>query len=327
MIFNEVFDYCYHVLRGTAASVRDAYDRKRYNRALLALRCQNYFLGASFQNVTGAAGVIGVGRTQPLERPLIVRGGGVNAIFIGGTGLYFDVPESGAVNLIVERSGPSRMQINRNALRSSHYFSSGEAQYWELDWPQPLVLDPNEVILVTFNQVSACQPNTLYNVGFYGVVVDEKMRCEETLVYDLKQQIVNTIPKPRYIHLKTTAGGGTIVLPGIGNNERAVANTIEVPEHMLILGWRRFMVGMGPHVGVALSTTIRAVVTGGPAFSRIEIPVNAFEYFNSMDAGYFRFAVPHFIPKGSSLSLSITSSITRQQDQFEGEIELLCVTI
>jgi len=331
VIFNEVFDYCYHVLNGTASSVRDAYNRKRYNRALVALRCQNYFLSCQFQNVSGFVGVTGISRTLALEKPLIIRGGGMNAIFIGNpsTPVYEDIPETGAVNVQLERSGPSRQQITRNFLCPSHYFSTGESQFWELDWPMPWVLDRNEIILATFNQVSACQPNTLYNIGFYGLVVDPKLRCDENLIYGLEQQIANTIPKPRYIHLKTDIGGGTIVLSAIGANERIVANTVEVPEHMLILGWRRFVVGMGnPDTDtIEPSCTIRLVVTGGPAFSRIEIPVQAFEYFTNPDLGYFRFSVPHFVPQGSSLSLSITSSISDAVQQFEGEIELLCVTV
>lgn len=328
MIFNEVFDYYYQTLNGTASKARDSYQRKRYNRALLALRSQNYFLSASFVNASGAAGVTGIGRTNALERPLIVRGGGMNAVFVGGTGHYFDVPAQGAVNVKVSRSGSSRAQISKNSIRSSHYFSNGEAQKWELDWPVPWLLDKNEIILVEFEQVSAVAAGQAYNVGFYGVAVDPELRCDDWLLGDIRQQVLKEeLQKPRYLHLKTDKGAGTICLPAIGDNERAVANTIEVSEHMLILGWRRFMVGMGPDTGVTKDTTVRLTVTGGNAFSRIEIPVNAFEYFNRPDDGYFRFSIPHFIAKGSSLSLSITSSITRVIDQFEGEIELLCVTV
>jgi hypothetical protein len=328
MIFNEVFDRCYHQLAGTGRQVQDAYNRKRYNRALLALRCQNYFLGCTFTNTTGAAGITGVDRTTALERNLIIRGGGMNAIYIGGSGNYFDVYDGGAVNLKVTRSGSSRAQVSKESIRSSHYFSNGEAQQNALDWPIPWVLDPNEIIQVDFTQVSAVTANTIFGVGFYGVTVDRNLRCDAALPESILDQIAaNPIQKPRYIHLKTDDGGGTIVLPAIGTDERVVANTIEVAEHMLVLGWRRWMVGMNTHIGAAPSTTIRLVVTGGSAFSRIEIPVKAFEYYARPDEGYFKFAVPHFIPQGSSISLSITSTIESDLQQFLGEIELICVTV
>ncbi len=327
-IFNEVFDQCYNSLAGTSARVQGDYQRKRYNRALLALRCQNYFLSCQFQNESGAAGVAGSDRTLALERELIIRGGGMNAIFIGGGGTYFDVYDGGAVNVQVLRSGTNREQINRGVLRSSHWFSSGEAQPFALDWPMPWLLDKNEIIQVNFSQVSAAPVNTIYAVGFYGLAVDKDLRCDEGLPDSIRDQIRGcNIQKPRYIHLKTDNGGGTICLPAVGTDERAVANTIEVPEHMLILGWRRWMVGMNTETGAAPSTTIRLVVTGGPAFSRIEIPVKAFEYMARPTEGFFRLMVPHFVPKGSSLSLSVTSTIESIEQQYEGEIELLCVSV
>lgn len=327
-IFNEVFDQCYHSLAGTSRQVRDLYERKRYNRALLALRCQNYFLSTSFTNESGAAGVTFTDRTLAIERELIIRGGGMNAIFIGGGGTFFDVYDTGAINVQVMRSGSSRAQISKEKIRSSHYFSNGEAQPFALDWPAPWLLDKNEIILVNFEQVSACTANTIYGVGFYGVAVDRELRCDESLPFDIREQIkCCAIQKPRYLNLKTEESGGTIVLPAVGADERAVASTVEVGEHMLVLGWRRWFLGMNTHIGAAPSTTMRLVVTGGKAFSRIEIPVKAFEYFARPSEGYFKLAVPHFIPKGSSLSLSVTSTIEGVDQQFEGELELLCVSV
>lgn len=332
MIYNEVFDYCYNILRGTSSRVRDAYEQKRYNRALLALRSQSYFLSCSFQNESGAAGVTGVDNTEPIERPLIVRGGGMNTRFIQGTqDSPGDIGANGAVNIKLFRSGPGRAQISKDFLRNSHYFSYGDAQKWELDWLVPWTLDPNEVIQARFEQATATRVGQFYNIGFYGVAVDAAMRCDENMLEDVQRQIVNTIPKPRYIHLKTDAGGGTIVFPNSSADltpQRTIANTIEAPEHLLILGWRRFQVDMKINTAaVTTNSTMKLVVSGGPAFSRLEIPVNAFECFTRPDDGYFRLAVPHFLPKGSSLALSITSVIRTLIDQYTGEIELLCVTV
>jgi len=154
------------------------------------------------------------------------------------------------------------------------------------------------------------------------------LRCDPGIPEGIKDQIERITNSTRALYpFENDNGGGTIQLPLIGTNERAVANTIEVAEHTLVLGWRRWQVGMGTAVGAAPSTTIRLVVTGGKAFSRVEIPVKAFEYFARPDEGYFKFAVPHFIPRGLSLSLSITSTIEDSFQQQEGEIELICVNV
>lgn len=328
MIFNEVFNDCYNMLTGTFSNVRETSRKRRYNRALLALRSQNHFLGVSFTNESGAAGVTSVQRTAALERRLIIRGGGMNTYFIGGDGTHFDVPSGGAVNVKIQRSGTSRAQISKETIRNTHYFSAGEGQKWELDWPVPWVLEPNEIILCNFTQISAVDADTIYALNFYGVTVDPKIRCDELMLRDIEDQILNEpIQKPRYIHVKSNKGSGSISFSAIGTNERAVASTIEVPEHMLVLGWRRYMIGAGPDAGPAAACTMRLAVNGGPAFSRLELPVNGFEYFNTPDAGFFRLAIPHFIPKGSSIGLTITGNPTRLIDQFEGELELLCVTV
>lgn len=328
-IYNEIFDQCYRTLAGTVSSSLEDYRRKRYNRAVLALRSQNYFLNCTFLNESGAAGVTGVDRTLALEKQLIIRGGGVNANFIGVNFPYVDSPSLGAINIKIFRSGSNRAQLNLGTLLSTHFLSSGEGQKWSLDWPVPWVLDKNEIIQCEFTQAAATtKTNQFYCVAFYGLAVDPELRCEPSILEDVKEQIIKQpIQQARYLHLKTDNSAGTIILPTVGNDQRAVANTIEVPEHMLILGWRRIIVGMGPSVGAFLETKVRLVVTGGKAFSRIEIPVHAFEYFNTPDAGWFKFSVPHFLPKGASLSLSITSSIEDLEMQYLGEIELLAVTV
>lgn len=328
-IYNEIFDQCYRTLAGTAGTSLEDYRRKRYNRAVLALRSQNYFLGCTFLNESGAAGVTGIDRTLPIEKQIIIRGGGVNANFNGANFPYLDSPSLGAINIKIFRSGSNRAQLNLGTLLATHFLSCGEGQKWSLDWPVPWVLDKNEIIQCDFTQAAAStKTNQFYCVGFYGLSVDRELRCDPGVLEGVKEQVINKpIQEARYLHLKTDNGAGTIILPAVGNNQRAVANTVEVPEHMLILGWRRIIVGMGPAVGAFLTTTVRLVVTGGKAFSRLEIPVQAFEYFNTPDASWFKFAVPHFLPKGASLSLSITSSIEDLEMQYLGEIELLAVTV
>jgi len=139
------------------------------------LRSQNYFLSAEFTNVSGASGITGIGRTVPIEQPVIIRGGGVNAIFIGGSGTYFDVADGGAVNVKVFRTGSNRAQIFPRKPTLVTYFSMGEAQKWALDWPMPWVLRPNEIIQVNWEQVSPATANTIFAIGFYGVAVDSKV--------------------------------------------------------------------------------------------------------------------------------------------------------
>lgn len=328
-IYNEIFDQCYRILAGTGSTSLEDYRRKRYNRAVLALRSQNYFLNCTFLNESGAAGVTGIDRTLPIERQLIIRGGGVNAAWLGNNFPYIDSMSLGAINIKIFRSGSNRAQLNLGTLLATQFLSAGEGQKWSLDWPVPWVLDKNEIIQCQFTQAAAStKTDQYYAVGFYGVAVDPQLRCEPSLLEDVKDQILKQpLQMARYLHLKTDNSAGTITLPSVGANQRAVANTVEVPQHMLILGWRRIIVGMGPNVGAYLPTTIRLVVTGGKAFSRIEIPVQAFEYFNTPDAGWFKFSIPHFLPRGASLSLSITSTIEDLEMQYLGEIELLAVTV
>jgi hypothetical protein len=339
MIFNEVFDQCYQQLAGFDRSTREAHERRRYNRALLSLRSQNYFLTTSFTNSSGAAGVQSVGRTQPIERRLIIRGGGINTRFIGQSGVTgVDLTNGADVNLKIMRSGSARAQISKEFLRSSHYVSNGLGQKYELDWLSPWVLDKNEIILVTFEQQSAvATAGQIYNVGFYGVAVDPALRCEETMLADIRQQILSTQQQARYLHLKSEKSAGTIIFPTQALNVRANANTIETPEHMLILGWRRWQLDVKSNTATfTRNTTIKLVVNGGPAFSRLEIPLNALELCGARpDEGWFRLCVPHFLPKGSSLGLAVTTSINPAEnptsahvlDQYTGEIELLAVTV
>jgi hypothetical protein len=328
-IYNEIFDQCFRTLQGTGNKALEGYRRTRYNRAVLALRSQNYFLSCLFFNESGAAGVTGVDRTLPLERPIIIRGGGTNAAIIGNNAPVVDAPSRGSINIKIFRSGSNRAQLSLESMLSTQFLSCGAGQKWEFDWPIPWVLDKNEIIQCNFEQASATDnTDQYYAVNFYGVAVDPQLRCDPSILEDVKEQILKTpIQKPRYLHLKTDQGAGTIVLPTIGSDERAVANTIEVPEHMLILGWRRVIVGMGPHTGAWTPTNVRLVVTGGKAFSRVEIPVHGFEYFTTPDNATFRFAVPHFLQKGASLSLSITSTIETLDEQYMGEIELLAVSV
>jgi len=329
-IYNEVFDRCYNELAGTAGRVKDVYNKRRYNRAILALRCQNYFLSCEFTNESGLAGVTGTDRTDAIERRIILRGGGMDACFIGGTGLYFDVPPTGEVNVRVFRSGSNKPQFNLEKLRPGHYFSEGGAQPFALQWPIPMTLEPNEIILTEFEQVSACAAETIYALNFYGVAVDPYLRCESALPESISEQIARIpIQRPRYLHLKTDNGAGTICFDSVISDARAVGSTIEAPDHMLVLGWRRWVLGMNQDLGASPRTNVRLVINGGSAFSRVEIPVKGFEYFARAGDGYFKFAVPHFVPKGSSLALSVTSDITDSTPpaQYEGEVELLCVTV
>src|SRR6185369_13056370 len=98
-IYNEVWGQCYRTLAGTATASLEDYRRKRYNRAVLALRSQNYFLSCTFLNESGNAGVTGVDRTLALEKPLIIRGGGVNAAFLGNNFPWLDSVSLGTVNV------------------------------------------------------------------------------------------------------------------------------------------------------------------------------------------------------------------------------------
>lgn len=330
MIFNENYDYLYNVLAGTGAEVRQRYERRRFNRAMLALKCQNWFQWVTFTNTTGLAGVTATSVSDVLEKPLIVRGGGMNSFIPNEARYWVFTSLLSPINVKLSRAGSNRAQINLEFLRSSHLFSQGNGQKYSLNWPIPWVLFPNEAIRVDFSQEVAVTANTIYNIGFYGLSVDPNFRCSSVLLDDIRTQISKTTQYPRYIHIKSDVGAGTLTYPSSieTDPQQIFANTIEVPENMLILGIRRARVDIKDDSAAAIAnTTLKLVVAGGPVFSKVEIPVNAIEMFSTPDAGYFSFTVPHFLPRGSSIGMSITAVIDNLEKQYAGEIELLCVTV
>lgn len=319
MIYQETFSQLYKLLTGdNPAKARRAYDCKRLNRVLSALKMQNYFLYLTFTNRSGAAGVQGVSVTAPLRQRLILRGGSYNARRPNNAA----DPLIGTCDLQLFRSANSRPQLSRGAILDGHYVGGGQGlgQKWELDWPVPLTLDPNEVIKATFTQGSPTTAGTQYNLGLYGITVDNSFRCESTLCDEFRDQIERTLQRPFYMNLKNDRSAGTFAFPAIGANQRIVAQTSEAPEHLLILGFRR-------NSRTFLTGAIRLLITGDYSFSRNEIPINAFEDFTNELDGYFRFTTPIVLLKGSSIGLAITQTTTTVQDQFEGEINLLCVSI
>lgn len=328
MIQNEVFDNLYARLSGRdSRRACEAYQRKRENRARLALACQNYFFGVDFNNVAGTLPFTGTQQTAAVERSVIIRGGGLNARSIGPTTAGPVDPNVPLVDLQLYRSGSSRAQINRGALRSSHYVSDGQGQPWELDWPQPWTLQPNEVIQVTLTQITQLEipVDVTFAVNFYGVAVDPKYRCEPGILEDICAQIRDTDQRPVYLNVKSNDSSGTITYdaqaPGTVEFEQIL--TDEVDDYLLVLGFRRNDSSYIPG-----NSTFRLSGSDGRQFSREDLVVKGFEYYNAPDNGYFRFAVPHLIRKGQSVTATIASAdISTAREQFEGEINLLCVTV
>lgn len=327
-IQNEVFDHLYRKVSGRVSARCDTeYNRKRFNRAKLALSCQNYFLGTEFFNETGAVGVTFVDQTDSIDRIIILRGGGINARSIGPVvAAPVDIPV-GRVELKIFRSGSSKSQLSRISTRSNHFLSDGQGQPWELDWPVPMTLIPNEVLQVTWTQISATivadvVTPTHYAANFYGVAVDPRYQCDADLLDDLCRQIKDTDQRPLYLNVKSDDSGGTITFDAIGADNREIALTQEVNEHLLVLGFRRNSSDYLPP-----QTTFRLASSDGRAFMRSELVVRGFEFYNAPDNGYFRFAVPHLLRKGQSLTMQLTSDTATARDQLEGEVNLLCVNV
>lgn len=315
------FDYLFSVLAHGA--VRKDYERKRLKNALLAMSCQNYFFSAPFTNASGAAGVTGVAQTLSVDRPILLRGGGLNSksLSIITTPNPIDV-NTGAVNIQIIRTGTGRAQMSLNALRSCAYLSDGQGQPWQLDWPAPIRLDPNESLQVRFTQLNATTAGTLYAVNFYGVAVDPSMQCDADITDSVCEQIRNSDQRTYYWNLKTPNSAGTLIYPAQGNPEITQALTDRAPAHLLVLGMRWNDNSYLPGV-----STLRISSGDGHSFSREEIAIEGFEFYNSPDSGYFRFTVPHFIREGQALNAQITSNIDTNRRQFEGEVNLICVTV
>ncbi len=327
-IQNEVFDHLYQKVSGRVNARCDArYNRQRFNRAKLALSCQNYFLGTEFFNESGAVGVTFVDQTDSIDRIIILRGGGINARSIGPVvAAPIDIPV-GRVELKLFRSGSSKSQLSRIPMRSNHFLSDGQGQPWELDWPIPVTLIPNEVLQITWTQLSATivadvVTATRYAANFYGVAVDPRYQCDADLLDDLCRQIKDTDQKPVYLNVKSDDGGGTITFEAIGADNHEVALTQEMNEHLLVLGFRRNASDYLPP-----DTTFRLTSSDARAFMRTELVIKGFEFYNAPDNGYFRFAVPHLLRKDQSLTAQLTSTTTTARNQLEGEINLLCVSV
>lgn len=327
MIQNEVFDNLYARLSGRdSRRACEVYERKRENRARLALACQNYFFGVEFSNAAGTIPFSGVQQTEAVERSVILRGGGINARSIGPTVAGPVDPNVPLVDLKLYRSGSSRAQINRNALRSSHYVSDGQGQPWELDWPVPWTLQPNEVIQVALTQITqlAVPAAVAFAINFYGVAVDPKYRCEPGIIEEICAQICDTEQRPFYLNVKSNDSSGTITYDAQSANlQFEQILTDELDDYALVLGFRRNDASYIP-----ANSQFRLSGSDGRQFSRDDLFIKGFEYFNAPDNGYFRFAVPHLIRKGQSITATIASAeVSTDREQFEGEINLLCVTV
>lgn len=320
-VAGEQFDYFWNKL--THVNKRKPYEQKRYHKALLAMSCQNYFFSADYLG-TGTAGNVGVDQTSPVDRAILIRGCGFNAKTIpinNSVGLP-DAAQA-PINLQISRTGTGRSQISLNPLRSCAYASDGQGQPWELDWPAVIRLDPNESLQVKFTEVNAASAGFLFAVNFYGVAVDPAMQCDPDILKSVCEQIRNTDMRTVYWNLKTPNSGGTISYPtsGIGNQIN-FAVTDKAPAHLLIHGFRR-----NDALYIPRDTTLRISSGDGHAFSREEIAIKGFEYFNSPDSGYFRFTTPHFIREGQSLNAQITSNPGPLIQEYEGEINLVCTTV
>lgn len=324
MVYKETFMQLYRMMAGenTKAANR-SYNAKRLNRALMALKCQNYFFNFQFTNASGAAGVQMVDNTEPIREGVIIRGGSGNArtpsVSVADATLN---AIQGALELQLFRSGPGRPQLAREFICDAHYLGAGQlqGQKWSLDWPIPVVIDPNEIIQIRARQSSATTAGTVYNFGLYGLAVDKRFRCDDDLLCELKSQIENTLQRPLYLNMKNDAGAGTLVFPAIGADQRVVAQTMEAPEHLLVIGF-------SPSWFFQLNGNFRFVTTGGPSFSRQEVNIRTFETFGGPTDGYFRFMTPYLLKKGASLGVAVTQTTTTFANQNEAEITLLCVSV
>jgi len=125
-----------------------------------------------------------------------------------------------------------------------------------LDWPMPRVLRPNEIIQVNWEQVSPATANTIFAIGFTAWRLS-KVRCDPGIPEGIKDQIERIQFKhARYIHLKPTTVAAQFSCVRLALTSGAVANTIEVAEHTLLLGLAALAGRHGNGSRAAPSTTI-----------------------------------------------------------------------
>lgn len=322
MIQNEVFDQLYRKLIG-GRQCDDRAVQRRFNRARLALQAQNYFFTSTYIPTTGLAGETGISNTLAVNQSVIIRGAGLNA-------QTFDVDTvTGRVAISLYRSGNSRAQISRNFFPSTHLASNGQGQQYELSLPVPIVLDPNEVLQVRWQQLTDTVIGSVYTLMFYGVNVQPEIRCQPERLSEVRKQIEHTCQRPFYLNLKSDDSGGAVHYPSGGGAAQTVElQTQELSESVLVLGFRRNNSRYLEN-GNALAdvTTLRMVSSDGQGFSRELLALRGWEYFCGPDVGYFRFSVPHLLFKGETVAAQIKATPDTALEQFAGEINLVCVTV
>lgn len=326
MIHNEVFDQLYRLqlgdtcLRGDRETIN-----RRFNRARLALQARNYFFGCNYVPTTGATGETAIVNTLPVNQSVVIRGAGLNAQTFGVD------TEIGRVETTIFRSGNSRTQILRalGLIPSAHLTSNGQGQQYELDWPAPLVLDPNEVLQVRWRQLTPTAAGSVYALMFYGVNVQPQIRCQPEVLNDVRRQIESTCQRPGYLNLKTEDSGGAVHYPtGAGAEQTVELQTQALDDHILVLGFRRNNSRyLENGNSLANTTTFRLIASDGHGFSRELLALRGWEYFCAPDAGYFRFTLPHLLLRGETLAAQIKATPDTALEQFAGELNLLYVTV
>lgn len=325
MIQNEVFDQLYQKLAGGSLRCDDRAVQRRLNRARFALQTQNYFFSSTYISATGLTGETAIANTLPVNQSVIIRGAGLNAQTFGVDTVI------GRVGISLYRSGNSRAQIirNGNALPSTHLTSNGQGQQYELDLPVPVVLDPNEVLQVRWQQLTDTAIGSVYSLMFYGVNVQPEIRCQPERLTSIREQIIRTCQRPVYLNLKSDDSGGAVHYPLAANADQTVElQTQESVEHLLVLGFRRNNSRYLENGNAATDvTTLRMVASDGRGFSRELLALRGWEYFCGPDVGYFRFTVPHLLFKGETIAAQIHGTPDTALEQFAGELNLVCVTV
>lgn len=315
-IWTSAFDYQWNVLAGRdSRAYRRTLARERIARVRIAQKFQSYFLQALGKAQTGAINELVVGSTKPLTFPALV----VDA---------WTSTSLAEVNIM--RTNPSRTQIsvfplNPTSIMSGRFFNSR--------WLNPLGLAINELLQCRITLQAVVTAGT-EEAAIFRVIGLNKKPCPAQHWQDIEDYIHAT-PEQFPLHLPCySPQGRTITFPALGAQQRATIVTREVDQPCLITGLGYSGTNLSDATG-SVRVKVKISSSSGHLFTPdpILFPAN-FQFTDYSESGpgggahrYFEFPIPHYLPRGGTMTCVLNDATITNQNQFQAELAFHGVTI
>lgn len=319
-VYGDVFDYLWQRLAGRdTLALRQDMVRRRLARVRLAQKFQSYYLQSTVLTITGIIGERLVALTKPLTFPALV----IDAHQI-----------SGVLNEIkIMRTNSSRVQISIEDTFGGHIASS---RFIQARWLEPLTLMPNELLQALFTLRFTTPVGV--NLGMvYRVIGLNRQPCPPEHWQEIEDYI-NREPEQYPIYLPCyTPTGRTITFPEAAAvavpSQRSTIVTREIDTPMLITAVGYNAVGLS-----SATTSVRIKFTSSDGHSFTPDPIMFSNLFSGMtdyaEQGpggsrfmYSELPMPHYLPKGGTISATINDASVTTNTQQQAELVFRGVTI